>query len=748
MKLRDRAALWLILGAVGASPLVVGAAAAAILTDHPRLHLTNGRLAELQTNACYDANGNPIPNCSPTRQWTEFKNIMDNYPSRLVAWEWAMAYLITKDSQYLALALGEADIRVAGGWQRQVTLHSRFLYVREALRDIALTFDWIYDELSDARKQSYMDYMNLLMYLVWNDDEVSQSIYDVGGHGTKDPGNNFHWTFILATTYAGLAMYGEHPGNFTHEGTTYPFKLPDFAERSFDNMIDFVYGKLDFKAIPNWLTTYGKGGGWHEGTQYGPSSKRHMFEAFMALRDAGGRDYFSLIEFPRESIYFHIYATQPGGGVLYSGGKAGRDITMSVFDYDRHLMLLAARGYKGTIDSEYAQYWLNTVQPDMDSKNMNGLNFLLSEPQLPERTFDDLPLSYFAEGYGWINSRSSWQNDAVSVSFISADKAQEHQHNDQNAFQIFKGSFSSNSYRNWIVTDVQPFTDGKLRKTKRHNTIRVNSYCQRAGKGTGKITKVESGSNYAYMVGDASDAYYQNQKSECYSSGGDKQLQTYLREIVHIFPGYVAVFDRVTPMLANADVRDLFHFANQPQVQGNQVEASSGDGRVFQTVLLPETNNISVVEETSTWRIEVMDPAVPDNYLFLNVFQITESDVTAAPASVSRVSSATNNMVGAEFDTGTESFVVLFSSDPNGAAPSGSIIYEVGLNPSGRHLLFGLVPGAEYSVAVERQERKPGQGSTTLVISDGAGYTASGSGVLEFELNLLESDAQRRLVLK
>jgi hypothetical protein len=713
--------------------------------EHPRVWFADPTvLSRLRANACYDENGNFVSNCTQTSQWLSLKALVDDLPDKANAMDFALVYMITQNQSYANQAISVADGMVSGGWDRVRSENYRFLYVRDYLREMGCVYDWLYDQLDATRRQDYLDYMLMLLYLSWNEDSVAQSIYDVGGWGNDNPGNNFYYNFICATAYAAVAIGDDMPSTFTWAGSTHPFKLP-FDGTDYNDLYDYLYARFDQQAIPDWLNTYGKGGGWHEGNQYGPSSKRHMFEAWLIIKLAGGKDYFNdpSTNFPKEAALYHIYATQPGGDVLYAGGDAGREPTFGVYDYDRHLMLELAWGLEGHPESGYAQWWLNHLEPDMSLKQLRGLDFLLYRPDLTpsERNLDELPLSYYSPGYGWMNSRSSWGSDAISISFVSADNVIGHQHNDQNSFQFYRGT-SESGIKGWLVTDVQPFATGLRGSTEWHNTIIVdNDNCQRYGVGTGSTPKFEYTDDYTYVVGDASDAYWTNQKSSCNSdvSNGDKQLNVFQRELVHIRPGYVILFDRISPINPNSDIDNIFHYHNDHQaipVAANTIESANGGGKVFHKVLLPESPNIATFDEQigdsqrlETWRAEIRDYSDLPNRRHMSVFYITHDGVINMP-DVLKMDEEQGKMVGTKIEDAAEDIILWFSTDPEGDPPAGSIRFQYGLRSDSIHYLLDLLPDTEYSVDIASNN-----GLYTIEVKEGKGYRSSANGVLIFEIH-------------
>jgi hypothetical protein len=213
--------------------------------------------------------------------------------------------------------------------------------------------------------------------------------------------------------------------------------------RAFHRLYEFLMAKMNEQMWPS-LDTRGKGGGWFEGENYGNASKRHLCDTLLLLKQTTGQDLFNnpAHPFPRQSLYYEFYSIQPGDASLYPGGDQPAIAQAPVRGYNRDLLLTIAEGMKGTVESEYAQYWCNHVETNMDDiEVMIAFDFLLYHPEYPERNHKtSLPTSYLAEGAGWVHSRSDWSSTATSVVMVSTDRIEGHQHRDQNAFVIYKGS--------------------------------------------------------------------------------------------------------------------------------------------------------------------------------------------------------------------------------------------------------------------------------------------------------------------
>ena len=714
---------------------------AGILPNHPRLVITPPRLAELRAAACVDDQGNAIPNCTPTSQWTTMRGYFElcyATPQNcyyIIPYGFALYYLMTGNVDYANHAISLVDAEIADGFDRE--RQNFYLHADNQVRNAAFVFDWLYDLLDAQKRSTYIDYMNRIVQELYVRDPYNNPFYEGDRFATNDPGNNYYYAQMLCAMQTALSTYGENDFTVPLNGSDVPLELYFKAQdRTYNNILDFVYDRLENEA-QNYIGTRGAGGGWHEGTQYGTAAKNQIFDLYLYLRDAGGRDYFTTTSFPRSATYFHIYLVQPGNDVRYNGGDAGREKREWVSPYERETALQLARGLLGTVESEYAQYWANHVMPTMGTgwQHMYASDFLWTNLAQPERDFKELPTSYFAEGLGWLNSRSSWADDAVCVTFICADRVQAHQHKDQNSFTIYKG----NSLEGWLAIDANfcPESNGLSKGGSAHNTILVNGEDQRYGDGTGEAIKHEITDQYAYVMGDASDAYWVNPGG--WGHGYEPYLDTYLRELVHVFPGYVVVYDRVTPLSKFEDVTITYvlNTRNEPTVSGNMVTAVSDPNKLEQKTLLPASDfTTRTGNSLGCRRFELERNAPAPNTQFLHV--LWAGPTSGALPQTELVTSTTNNMVGAHIKETNNNIVLMFSSEPTGTVPPGNVLFELSTTENTTNHLYGLLPETEYRVDVACTE-----GRQVIAVSRGRGTLTSAEGTLTFEAIYEPSPAPR-----
>ena len=761
-------------------------------TPSERILLSDDRLSQLKQYALQDN----------SLAWQSLYNIAKGSSSyKIKAYGAALVYLITEEEQYKNLALSLADEVVEEGWTEVASENYHFLYVRDHMRNIGLVYNWLYDELSAEQKQKYANHLKTLMYLTYHDYDTSDSedateaiaaaaglnsysaFHDVfrPGWSTYNNENNFFYNYILGLAYLTYSINDTDKVSMNVNGINYEDSLY-VSNPSNRYPLDFHFEptNTDYTSTESFLnknishafdhlsSAEAEGGGWHEGTQYGPGVKRHIFENLLIKRDVTGVNYFQTDDYAKEAAMFHIYAVQPGGEALYSGGDAGRDYRFATFDYDRHLMTALANGLQGTEEGQYAQYWLNTIHPSFNNaKQYYALGFLLDNPNLPAKSFSDLPHYYYASGYGWWNSRSSWNNDATSVSFMATRNAAGHMHEDVNAFQIFKGSSAGDNPDGWLVTDIQPFHKGTKSNSQSHNTIIVGGRSQdisiRDSQEARTLAFEAEDGIFTYSRGEAAPRYYDNwgvNTPGVYDGKNKhKALKTFLRDIIHILPGYVIVYDRVTPVDGyNPSIENYFHFRNQPQstglnnAQGDPIQFKtgvSGKSTVFVTSLLPSSVNNNIEEDeyrsntcpscyTGTFRIRQADELTSGKATthFLNIFDVSGPN-TNSTVPYKLVNTLSDSIVGAHIQNPSKNIITMFSTKADTIETDGSVNETKGtlsysyddLNKTVDHYIFNVPVNTNYKKTVSKSG---GQITVQLVPNAGSDVRSSANGVLRF----------------
>jgi parallel beta-helix repeat protein len=708
-----------------------------ILAGHPRLAINPTRKAELRAAACYDDNGNVIPNCTPTPQWVKLRDYVAlcyNTPANcyiVQPHQFALAYVITGNVNYANHAIAKVDEEIADGLSEE--RDNFYLHADDKVADCAYVFDWLYDLLTPAKRATYIDYMNRIVQEIYVEDEFNNPFYNADRWATNDPGNNYYYAQMLCAVLTVLATYGENDYTVPLNGTDVPLQLYFHREkRAYSDMLQFVTDRLEREAQAAWITPRGAGGGWHEGMDYGTAAKNQIFAIYLYLKIAGATDYFATTTFPRAAARFHIYGVQPGADVRYNGGDSGRDKTVQVSPYERETAIQLARGLQGTVESQHLQNWARRETPTMGSgwQHMFPADLLWTDVNFPETDYTTLPLAFFGgsptsdQGLGFVNSRSSWAADAVSVTFVCADRVQNHQHKDQNSFVIYQGS----GLEGWLAIDANfcSESNGLSKSGAVHNILLVNGEDQRFADYSRQPVKHEFTNEYSYVIGDAADAYWTNPGA--YASGNEPYLRTYLRELVHAFPNYVIVFDRVTPLakFSTVPITYLLNTRAEPTISGSTATAESGPNKLVQKTLVPASGfTMTTANSVGCRRLQIQRSAPTPNTQFLHAIWV--GPTTGSMPQTDAVTSATNNMVGAHIKEAGRNIVVMFSSEPTGQVAPTNVQFQLSTTESTTHYLFGLLPETEYRVDVTCTE-----GRQEIVVERGRGRLTSAQGTLRF----------------
>jgi hypothetical protein len=704
------------------------------LGDHPRIWLTPERLSVLRQLACYDDSGNQIPGCTPSYSWTHYFIDCGSSGSCNKPLDNALRYMITQDQHYANLAISglmeEINDGLDGSWKER---SPRYLAVGGYVKSAAVVYDWLYDQLIQTQRDRIVHYMNHLIYEVYNNEKTIDNVCHDGGQdwAYEKPWNNMHWHRFVTLPFTAVASEGENDGHLLSEFcggqdiiVTFPLVVIPPVGGLFmgiydhTQIFDYTVDYLENQSFPYYLENeYGKGGAWHEGTDYG-GCKLHMMEALLLIKEAGGPDYFSISDYPKEVALHMIYSLQPGNKRhVYTAGE-GASYDFPLGENRIAIMSILATGLNGTqnqAEAEYARFFVNQNRRyAADDKGYRYLTFLFDgppgDPNFAERDYNEgLPLSYFSPN-GWVNSRSSWDDNATSVTFwsmsnqvgpLSTDLVG-HQDADQNNFYIYK--------YDWLVNEVRGYT-GYPATTAAHNTFLINGSNQRGSGGIGKVTKFEGGTDYTYAVGDATNAY----------SNVDK----YVRELVHVMPDHVVIYDRVDVPNSTDIATYLLHVHNEPRIDSTDdiVEATNGGGKIFQKTLLPSDPSFAVTYDYdgsggAEWRVDIEYPTTKTSYRFLHVLYATE-DTTQNMVNTELIETSSGDfMQGTEIEGIINSInqVVMYScsgSDITNASYSTTIFGQT------RHLVMNARPSEAYEV--------------TLDGSFVGTYRASGHGIVEFQ---------------
>jgi hypothetical protein len=478
--------------------------------DHPRILLTGARLEGLK--ASFMA-GTPAAR--------RFRLMVEGQVTRgnTYAFSAHFAALLSRlngDRSYADYAVSFIDKEVAAEEQRMAqgfpprVARDSYLYVGEVIGDLALTYDWCFDRLTEGTKKRWVSYANQAVANVWNHQTASWGgvARPWSGWSVNNPGNNYYYSFLEATMLLGLATKGENPRAETW--------LTTFRETKVrDQLVPYLEREL-------------QGGGSREGTGYGTAMAR-LFRLYDLWEATTGERISSLTPHAKDSLLYLLHATVPTLDRLAPIGDHSRDSTASLFDYHRsYLERLVWLFRDDPIAGFGASYLKRCSVPQMGRPFMYIDDYVYGDPRVAEKPLTDLYPGYHATGAGHVFLRSSWAPDATWLGFVAGPFTENHAHNDQGSFLVYKKS--------WLAYDQNIQTHSGIRQeASLHNLVRLE-------KG-GQIVKMKRGAAAELLaLSDSPEyAYLAARMTPLYA--GEPGISSVERAVIFLKPNVFLVYD-------------------------------------------------------------------------------------------------------------------------------------------------------------------------------------------------------------
>lgn len=489
---------------------------------HPRIYLerNHSRLAAAVTNQ--------------TTAATRFKGMVDRWVGGddiydFQSWWSALLWQLTGQTSYRSAAVSAVDAFVAseealvsGGDRPQVAFDS-YLEVGPIVGDVMLVYDWCFDALSASQRTRWLAYANQAIWNVWHPDDAvwGGNSFPWSGWSIDNPSNNYYYSFLRATMLFGLAAHGEHAA-------------------AFDYLDFFRVTKIEDQLVPTFESDL-VGGGSREGTGYGTAMMR-LFELYDLWQGSTGENIADLTSHTRASLLHMFHAVVPTLDRLAPTGDHSRDSTAALFDYHRHYVQLLAALYPNDRLAPRARYFLShSSVPTMSQQFMWVYDFLY-DGGTTATSIADLGRAYYASGPGELYNRSSWDTNATWVNLIAGPYTESHAHQDQGSLMFYKGE--------WLAYDPNIEShSGIYQEVQAHNLVKIvdGGTAIRQWEGTtSSMLAVHRGTTWLHAAADLTAAY-----------DGDSRVQGVQREIVHLEPDVVVVFDRVQTSASTQQVWQL-----------------------------------------------------------------------------------------------------------------------------------------------------------------------------------------------
>ncbi|HST28646.1 MAG TPA: hypothetical protein VLK26_09805 [Rudaea sp.] len=542
------------------------------MTVTRKLCLLIGLLTTLPVQAAININLSYVDQGSP--EFARFKAYVDravagNPDYGFSAADAAYLYKLTGQGQYATLAVATVEAQVAtaeaviaGGGRPDISGDS-YLDVGPMLEDLALTYDWCADHVSPAQRTRWSAYAEQSVWNVWHADTAQWGGHPFpwSGWGVDDPANNYHYSFLRATLYWGLAS-----NNSTWLNLLTNAKWPEQEAYT--------------ASIP--------GGGSQEGTAYG-LSHRELFTLYRVWHDANGIDIANANAHLTDSIQWWIHATVPTLDRVAAIGDQARVSEPVIYDYHRHLMLEARNLTNDATARANASWWLHSISDqDMQSSFNYRHNLLAAGAAGTPPT----ALTYYATGTGQLFSRTGWDTHAMWLNFSAGPYVQSHAHQDQGAFTLFENDWLAVTENIWTHSGIQQGTDTNNVLRFEHAGAIVAQH-----EGTTSTMTVTPGVNGAvHAVANLTPAY-----------AGDPAVTSWQRTID--FAGHKLTVSDAFALGSGTSATFQVNTPVQPVISGKTAQA----GALLIRVLAPANATLSALNCTtvdntefySGWRLDI-----------------------------------------------------------------------------------------------------------------------------------------------
>jgi hypothetical protein len=568
-------------------------------TGHPRIYLNAKQKDRLSTL---------VSSSHPAA-----KAFMDTSTTAYAYESWfsALKYQITGTASHCTYAVSTIDTmvsseetKIASGVVANVAADS-YLHVGGTIGDLALTLDYCWDSVTPAQRTRWLAYANQAVSNVWNPNTATWGgkSFTWSGWSIKNPSSNYYYSFLRATMLLGLVEYYEDPTNG-----------PAWVKMFRDT-------KIGGELVPKFKADL-VGGGSREGSGYGVSM-REIFRMYDQWEQTTGQRIADLTPHTRESLAAMLHQIVPTYDRTAPVGDHARDSTSPLFDYDRDYANVLAWLYPtDPLAARLAYVFDASNVPSMGQGFMRFSDFIYTNPALTKVAPTDVYPLYRAAGTGNLYMRSGWTKDATWAHFMCGRYDEDHAHQDQGSFLIYK--------RGWLAYDqVINSRSGIVQTTTVHNLVRVDQ-------GTTTITQkvnAKADSTMLALQDEADWTYIAADMTPVYE--GRAAVAKMQREMVWLKPDVFIVFDRVdTSGSGNTRVWQL-QSPVSPSITGRTAAVNASGSTLTVYAILPATSTLKVVDWKSAdsdmrdgFRFEEVDSAGTSS-LFLNVMALDGAVATA-----------------------------------------------------------------------------------------------------------------------
>jgi hypothetical protein len=507
-------------------------------------------------------------------EYARFKNFVDEAVAGrpdygFSATDAAYMYKLTGQEHYGKLAVQMVDAQVSAAEAAIATgrapevADDSYLGAGPMISSLALTYDWCGALVTADQKARWKVYADRTIANIWSPylARWGSHLMPWTGWAINDPGNNYFYSFLMASMYWSLASNDTTLKTFLHDS-----RLP----------------KLE-----SYLATL-PGGGSREGTSYG-ASLRTLFGLYRLWHDSTGVDLANANTHLTDTIHYWVHATVPTLDRFAPIGDQPRVSTPVLYDYERQLMLEARNLTNNPAAADVASWWLNHISID---KMTNGFNAGYDLLPVGSHAAPPAKLTYHATGVGQLFTRTGWDKKAMWLDFTAGPYDQSHAHQDQGSFTLFERDWLAVTENIWSHSGIQQGTEtNNVVRFEQHGTI-----VPQIAPTVSSMTVTATGPDgEVHVTANLTPAY-----------GGSPAVRSWQRTI-DFLDRTLTVHDTFS---LGADTRAIFqvNVPDKPVINGNTAKA----GHLVMTVVSPADATLSAVDWTtvdhdynSGWRIDV-----------------------------------------------------------------------------------------------------------------------------------------------
>ena len=624
--------------------------AAKIRSDHPRLFFNADSWPDVRQRALGDE-----------RKWYEnIKGRVDRLNEQSLdaskpgemgpqaAWA-AFVFRMTGDERYLKIAKTSLEKSLSfyeACFEQKKTVN----WYSTSRVHATLAWDWLYNDLSEAERRSYM---SRLVKVIDKVVKARPSIYreNMSGYNTGFYGvRNCLW-FIGCTAYD-TGIETELVNEWLVWGHDENRKLLEYRRKArgddgggASSTLGYIFGAYPW-AEQNFFYTWLSATGENIAPNWPGSAMlaNYIIWNWIAadpepLEFGYGDTPHTSNRLPISRLYTHM------ANIRHLHGEAAPQAAALA----RHVQQILPR-------QSYSSTWF--IYPFLLSKMDSS-----PEPFAPE----DLPNARHFDNMGQIFMRSGTGKGDTYCLFSCGGTLTQHRHYDALNFVIYhRGYLALDSGTRYKEFDNGQHLANYFAQTVAHNCVVIHQPGEPPARYWGGtvvgnhggqhkqlgslVEAFETNRDYVYVAGDA---------TKCYQHGKQNNLpekcSLVTRQLVFLMPNHFVIFDRVAATDTSYRKDWLIHTAYQPRISGKTVRADHGDGRMFCKTLLPTDailtpvggpgnefraagRNWDIVSAglkpeslalMGQWRIEVTPGSPRKNDVFLHVIQVGDQQLEA-----------------------------------------------------------------------------------------------------------------------